>query len=132
MAEGGYNPTTENENPAIDISLDNDDDDDDNGMTPPGSPGTPGATSTPYQPGAAYHPGEEHEMTTLPQEQSGVVHGPGNLAWQSLTFIFEDPSATQLEAYFDPKTKRLMVKMAGAGKASYPLLQQKRELASKG
>ena len=43
-----YDPTTENENPALDIALDNDDDD----TTPPGTPGPPGAISTPYQPGA--------------------------------------------------------------------------------
>ena len=60
-------------------------------------------------------------MTTLPQEQSGVVQGPGEPAWKSLTFIYPDASAVDLEAYMDPKTKRLMIKKAGAGKASYPL-----------
>ena len=29
------------------------------------------ASSTPYTPGAAYHPGEAHEMTNFPLEQSG-------------------------------------------------------------
>ena len=38
MAEGGYDPTTENENPALDIALDNDDDDDDDTTPPPGTP----------------------------------------------------------------------------------------------
>ena len=115
MAEGGYDPTTENENPALDIALDNDDDDDDD-TTPP--PGTPGATSTPYQPGAAYHPDEEHEMTRLPQEQRGVEEGPGEPAWNALTHIFPDASATELEASYST-TKRLMVKEFGAKK---PLL----------
>ena len=101
-----YDPTTENENPALDIALDNDDDDDD--TTPP--PGPPGATSTPYYPGAAYHPGEEHEMTDLPQEQSGVVHGPGDTAWKALTFIFPNAKATEVEASHDPKSQRLVVK----------------------
>ena len=118
MAEGGYDPTTENETPALDIALDNDDDDDAD-TTPP--PGTPGATSTPYQPGAAYHPGKEHEMTRFPQEQSGVVQGPGEPAWKALTHIFRDAKATEVEAYYDPKTKRLMVKKAGADQTAYPL-----------
>ena len=122
-----YDPTTENENPALDIALDNDDDDDD--TTPPGTPGPPGATSTPYQPGATstpYHPGEAHEMTNLPQEQSGMVHGPGEPAWNSLTYIYPNASATDLEAFYDPKAQRLKVKMAGAGKASYFLFTKQR------
>ena len=122
MAEGGYDPTTENENPALDIALDNDDDDDD--TTPP--PGTPGATSTPYPPGAAYHPGEEHEMTTFPQEQTGVVEGPGESAWTALKGIFPDVSATEVEAYMDPKSKRLMIKKSGAGQTPYALYTQER------
>ena len=81
-----YDPTTENKTPALDIALDNVDDDDD--TTPPDTPGPPGAASTPYQPGATYHPGEEYEMSTLPQEQSGVVHGPGEPAWKALTYIY--------------------------------------------
>ena len=117
-----YDPTTENENPALDIALDNDDDDDD--TTPP--PGTPGATSTPYHPGAAYHPGEEHEMTNLPQEQSGVVHGLGEPAWNAPKHIYPNASATDLEAYIDPTTKRLKVKMTGAGKALYYLYTTQR------
>ena len=110
-----YDPTTENENPALDIAIDNDDDD----TTPP--PGTPGATSTPYQPGAAYHPGEEHEMTTLPQEQSGVVQGPGEPAWNALTHTYPNTSATDLEAFYPPGSQRLKVKLAGAGKPSFYL-----------
>ena len=121
MAEGGYDPTTENENPAVDIALDNDDDDD---TTPP--PGTTGTTSTPYQPGAAYHPGEEHEMTNFQKKQSGVVHGPGNPAWKALTHIFHDASATELDAYIVPTTQRLVVKMAGAGKPSFYLFTTER------
>ena len=63
MAEGGYDPTTENETPWEDHGIDHDGDDDDT------TPGTPAAASTPYRPGAPatpYHPGEEHEMTNLP------------------------------------------------------------------
>ena len=119
-----YDPTTENENPALDIALDNDDDDDDDDTTPPGTPGPPGATSTPYQPGATstpHHPSEAHEMTNLPQEQSGMVHGPGEPAWNALTHIYPNASATELEAFYDPTSQRLKVKMTGAGKASYYL-----------
>ena len=122
MAEGGYDTATENDTPALDIALDNDDDDAD--TTPP--PGTPGATSTPYQPGDVYHPGEDHEMTTFPQEQSGVVQGPGEAAWNALKGIFPDVSATEVEAYIDPKSKRLMVKKAGANQTAYPLYTQER------
>ena len=114
MAEGGYDPTTENETPWEDHGIDHDDDDDT-------TPGTPAAASTPYQPGATYHPGEEHEMTHLPQEQSGMAHAPGEPAWNSLTFIFPDANATNLEAFMDPTTQRLKVKMAGAGKKAYYL-----------
>ena len=84
-------------------------------------PGTPGASSTPYQPGSRYHPDEEHEMSSLPQEQSGMAYTPGEPAWKSLTYIYPDANATELEAFIDPTTKRLKVKMAGQGKASYYL-----------
>ena len=114
MAEGGYDPTTENKTPWEDHVIDHDDDDDDTT-----GPGTPGAASTPYRPGTRYHPDEEHEMSTFPTEDSGLVHNPGDSAWKSLTYIYPDANATELEAFIDPTTKRLKVKMTGAGKASY-------------
>ena len=117
-----YDPDRENKTPDIDIALDNDDDDT--------TPGTPAAASTPYQPGATstpYHPGEEHEMTNLPQEQTGLVHGPGEPAWNALTYIYPDANATDLEAFYDPKTQRLKVKMAGAGKKAYFLYRISRQ-----
>ena len=93
--------TTENENPALDIALDNDDDDT---APPPGTPGAtltpnrPGATSRPYQPGAASTPsGEVFEMSNMSQEQSGLVPGPGEQAWKALTFIFPDANATAVD-----------------------------------
>ena len=125
--EGDYDPDRENENTALDRALDNDDDDDD---TTPGTPGTPAAASTPYRPGATstpYHPGEAHEMTNLPQEQSGVVHTPGEPAWNALTYIYPDASATDLEAFYDLTTKRLKVKIAGVGKKSYYLYRISRQ-----
>ena len=62
-----------NEDPDLDIHLDHDDDDDDDNEEEVNTtqPFQPGASSTPYTPGAAYHPGEAHEMAHLPQEQSG-------------------------------------------------------------
>ena len=130
MATGWYDPTTENETPWEDHRIDHDDaDDDDADITPDEERewhSTPGATSTPYRPGDAYHPGEEHEMTHMPQEQRGMVQGPGEPAWNSLTFIYPDASATDLDAYMDPKSKRLMVRMKGIGKKAYPLYTTRR------
>ena len=131
MAEGGdYEPTTER-TPLISKKGDNDDDDDGINWGTPGvldpddpettQPFTPGAASTPHQPGGPYHPDEEHEMSTFPTEDSGLVHNPGEAAWKSLIYIYPDANATELEAFIDPTTKRLKVKMAGQGKASYYL-----------
>ena len=119
MAEGSYDPTTE-KTPLPDTG---DDDDDNLDWEAPVvlDPEEPDRTQ-PFEPGGAstpYPEGEEHEMTNLPQEQTGMVHGPGEPAWNSLTFIYPDASATDLEAFYDPKTQRLKVKMAGAGKKAY-------------
>ena len=119
MAEGGYDPTTENETPWEDHGIDHDDDDDDDDDDDTTGPGTPGAASTPYRPGVRYHPDEEHEMSTLPTEDSGLVHSPGEPAWNALTHLYPDVNATELEAFIDPKTQRLKIKMTGQGKASY-------------
>ena len=127
MAEGGYDPTTENETPWEDHGIDHDDGDDAwdnvdwNAPLDPEDPEDPDRTQ-PFEPGASstpYHEGEEHEMTNLPQEQTGMVHDPGEAAWKALTFIYPDAKATDLEAFYDPKTQRLKVKMAGAGKNTY-------------
>ena len=91
-------------------------------------PFEPGAASTPHQPGGPYHPDEEHEMSTFPTEDSGLVHNPGEAAWKSLTYIYPDANATELEAFIDPTTKRLKVKMAGQGKASYYLMTEDKAL----
>ena len=122
MAEGGsdpMDPTTE-KTPLSPHTGDDDDDDDNFDWEAPvvlepdkTQPFEPGGASTPYP------EGEEHEMTNLPQEQTGMVHGPGEPAWNSLTFIYPDASATDLEAFYDPKTKRLKVRMTGSGKTSY-------------
>ena len=121
--DGDYDPDRENKNTTLDQALDNDDNDTTPGA--PGTPGTPAAASTPYRPGATstpYHPGEEHEMTNLPQEQSGVAHAPGEPAWNALTFLFPDAKASEVEAYYEPKSQRLVVKKAGAGQTPYFLI----------
>ena len=115
MAEGGVYDPTETDPLIPDTGDDDDADDDTTG------PGTPGASSTPYRPGTRYHPDEEHEMSTFPTEDSGLVHNPGEAAWKSLTYIYPDANATELEAFIDPTTKRLKVKMTGQSKASYYL-----------
>ena len=124
MAEGGDVPideTTE-KTPLPDTGNDDDDNIDWEALVVL-DPEEPERTQ-PFEPGGAstpYPEGEEHEMTNLPQEQTGMVHGPGEPAWNSLTFIYPDASATDLEAFYDPKTQRLKVKMAGSGKTSYYL-----------
>ena len=58
MAEGGYDPTTENETPWEDHGIDHDDDDDEEYTTPRSSPMKPPPP-----------PPEEIEMSQLPREQ---------------------------------------------------------------
>ena len=64
MAEGGYDPTNENETPWEDHGIDHDDDDDEEVNTT--QPFQPGASSTPY------HGGEAHEMAHMGPEQEGL------------------------------------------------------------
>ena len=138
MAEGGYDPMDET-TPLI-PDKGGDDDGIDDGDTDfskydiHGNPidpepdrtqlFEPGAASTPHQPGGPYHPDEEPEMPSLPQEQSGMAYPPGEPAWNALTYLYPDASATDLDAFIDPVTKRLKVKMAGSGKTSYYLMTE--------
>ena len=126
MAEGGYDPrdeTTETTPLIPDTGDDVDDNIDLSKYDIYGNPidPEPGATSTPHQPGGPYHPDEMH---SLPQEQSGMAYPPGEPAWKALTYLYPDASATDLEAFIDPVTKRLKVKMAGIGKTSYYLMTE--------
>ena len=66
MAEGGYDPTTENETPWEDHGIDHDDDDDDEQEVNTTQPFQPGASSTPY------HEGEAHEMANMGEEGDGI------------------------------------------------------------
>ena len=97
MAEGGYDPTTENETPwedhGIDHDDDDDDDDDDNDDTT--GPGTPGASSTPNP----YHGGEEHEMTRMDQEEEGLG--------DTTPLLLEDTDFRKRKAFLD-KVKQFL------------------------
>ena len=73
MAEGGYDPTTENKTPLEDHGIDHDDDDEvwNADLNVPVDPEEtqafePGASSTPY------HEGEEHEMANMGEEGEGI------------------------------------------------------------
>ena len=113
-------PTTENKNPWLDSNIDHDDDD--NKEVDTTRPFQPGAVSTPY------HDGEQHETSQIEPEQSGLDDTTPLLqqtqrekAWNTIMALYPDASAIDLEAYYDPKSKRLMIKKVGAGKKSYPL-----------
>ena len=126
MAEGGIDPTTETTRLIPDKGDDADDDNFDWEAPIVLEPEDPDRTQ-PFEPGAAstpYHGGEEHEMSSLPQEQSGMAYPPGEPAWNALTYLYPDASATDLEAFMDPTTHRLKVKMAGSGKTSYYLMTE--------
>ena len=73
MAEGGYDPTTENKTPWEDRGIDHDDDDEvwNTDLNVPVDPEEtqafePGASSTPY------HEGEAHEMANMGEEGEGI------------------------------------------------------------
>ena len=73
MAEGGYDPTTENKTPLEDHGIDHDDDDEvwNTDLNVPLDPEEtqafePGASSTPY------HEGEAHEMANMGEEGEGI------------------------------------------------------------
>ena len=125
MAE--YDPTKENKNPVLDWNIDNGDEEEVNNTRQPPPPPPPGAASDPN------HDGEGIELTQIDTEQGRsdettplLQQGPREQAWDRLTRLYPDASATDLEAYYDPKSKRLKVKMAGAGKASYYLYTDKK------
>ena len=100
-----YVPTTENETPLEDKGIDHDDDDEEEvDMT---RLFQPGAASVPY------HGGEEHEMTHFGPKKVGLPAVTTPLltqyqrerAWNTTTSIFPDAGATDLESYYDPRSK---------------------------
>ena len=104
MAEGGYDPTTENETPWEDHGIDHDDDDDDAEFK--------SAPSSPIKP-----PPEEIEMRQLPREQNGRRRGQQK-AWNTLKKIFPQANEDALEVSYVKRpgeiTSRLAVKKIGA------------------
>ena len=112
------------------------DDDDESNTT---QPFTPEATSTPYQPPGPYHGGEEHEMSQLPQEQSGQDTDPlltgdeldqrlqqtrQGSAWADLLEMYPQANKDALQVDYQKDKQgnpRLLIKMVGRGKKVYPL-----------
>ena len=117
------------------------DDDDDEGVNPDTTkPFQPSAASTPYQPqGAAsdpYHGGEEHEMSNLGPEQSGMgekdplLQPQESRTWSLTKALWPDANPdiieTSMEQYPNPdpnstKNLRIMVNMKDGRKTKYPL-----------
>ena len=124
--ENGKDPLLENEE-------EKDDDDDDEETTNPfqhGGSSTPGASN------------DEIPMTTMNREkekepytdETSFIEGSplsrvltsNAKAWDSLTGIFPDAKATELEATYS-KTGKLQVKMFGQGKRAYPLFTKDKD-----
>ena len=117
----------EEEIPLLEHEEKKDDDDDD------------GDTTNPFQPGGASTPGHSGEGIPMTTMNRGKEKGPGiaetsfiegsthsrvleldKKAWDSLTGIFPEAKATELEAFYS-KTGKLQVKKFGHGKRAYPL-----------
>ena len=93
-------------------------------------------TNNPFQPGGSSTPGEDIPMTTMNRErekessttETSFIEGSpisrvitaNAKAWESLTRMFPDAKATELEATYS-KTGKLQVKKVGFGKRAYPL-----------
>ena len=86
MAEGGYDPTTENETPWEDHGIDHDDDDEQEVNTT--QPFQPGASSTPY------HEGEVHEMANMGEEGDGISPLP-----DYYDFVFTEDKETLVNRF---------------------------------
>ena len=120
----------------LDLLLDNDEEEEETNTT---QPFTPGAASTPA--GAPCHGGEEHEMTHIGPEQSGIsettplLSPEANQSWAFVKAVYPDADPTKLEAFYEElrnpdlnstKRLRLMIKMRDAGKKAYPLYTRDR------
>ena len=109
MAEGGYDPTTENETPWEDHGIDHDDDDDEEYTTPRSSPMKPPP------------PPEEIEMSQLPREQNGWRRQQSQqAAWVALKKMYPQANKDALEVSYvkmPGETPRLSVKTIGAPRA---------------
>ena len=116
--------------------LENEEKDDDDGDSDTTHPFQPGGSSTPGP------SGEEIPMTTMNREkekepstaETSFIEGSpiscvltsNAKAWESLTGIFPDANAIELEATYS-KTGKLQVKMFGQGKRAYPLFTKDKD-----
>ena len=109
MAEGGYDPTTENETPWEDHGIDHDDDDEEY-KTPLSSP-----IKQPKP------PPEEIEMSQLPREQKSKGQLSKQAAWVALKKMYPQANKEALEVSYvkipGEIITRLSVKKIGAPKA---------------
>ena len=110
MAEGGYDPTTENETPWEDHGIDHDDDADEEYTTPLSSP-----IKQPKP------PPEEIEMSQLPREQKSKWQLSKQAAWVALKKMYPQANKEALEVSYVKMsgeiTPRLSVKTIGAPRA---------------
>ena len=110
MAEGGYEPTTENETPWEDHGIDHDDDDDEEFKS---------AQSTPMKPPPA-PPEENFEMRYLPRERQNKWEPSASQkdAWFDVKNMYPDASKAALEVDYvkisGEKDPRLSIKIRGA------------------
>ena len=111
MAEGGYDPTTENETPWEDHGIDHDDDDDEEYTTPRSSPMKPPPPPPPPPP-------EEIEMSQFPREQKSKWQSK---AWVDLKKMYPQANKDALEVSYVKRpgkiTPRLSVKTIWAPRA---------------
>ena len=109
MAEGGYDPTTENETPWEDHGIDHDNDDDEEYTTPRSSPMKPPPAPPP----------EDIEMSQLPREQNGWRRQQA--AWVALKKMYPQANKDALEVSYvkmpGERTPRLSVKTIGTPRA---------------
>ena len=110
MAEGGYDPTTENETPWEDHGIDHDNDDDEEYKTP---------LTTPTKPPPA-PPEENFEMRYLPRERQNKWEPSASQkdAWFDVKNMYPDASKAALEVDYvktpGVKDPRLSIKIRGA------------------
>ena len=115
MAEGGYDPTTENETRWEDHGIDHDDDDDDEEYRTP-------LSSPMKQPKP---PPEEIEMSQLPREQKSKWQLSKQAAWVALKKMYPQANKEALEVAYvkipGETTTRLSVKKIGSPRAYWLL-----------
>ena len=120
------------ENEETDPSLEHEEKDDDDDEE----------TTNPFQPGGSSTPGEDIPLNTMNREkekgqgiaETSFIEGSplsrvltsNAKAWDSLTGIYPEANAIELEATYS-KTGKLQVKMFGQGKKAYPLFTKDKD-----